>query len=81
MKYATAHPYADPEKGARRILEIAKLVEPVHGRINIEKITNLSLPRSGKPSRVRCWYQTRDRARLAADARIPDLRHINTGRR
>jgi hypothetical protein len=37
MKYATARPYADPEKPARRILEIANAVEPV-GRIHIEKI-------------------------------------------
>jgi hypothetical protein len=38
MKYATARPYADPEKAARRILEIANAVEPVQGRIHIEKI-------------------------------------------
>jgi len=38
MKYATARPYADPEKAARRILEIANTVEPIHGRIHIEKI-------------------------------------------
>ncbi len=29
MKYATARPYADPEKAARRILEIANAVEPI----------------------------------------------------
>jgi hypothetical protein len=39
MKYAAARPYADPEKAARRILEIATAVEPVQGRIHIEKIT------------------------------------------
>jgi hypothetical protein len=38
MKYATARPYADSEKAARRILEIANAVEPVQGRIHIEKI-------------------------------------------
>jgi hypothetical protein len=34
MKYATARPYADPDKG-RRILEIANAVEPLQGRIHI----------------------------------------------
>jgi hypothetical protein len=38
MKYATTRPYADPEKAARRIIEIARAVEPVQGRIHIEKI-------------------------------------------
>jgi hypothetical protein len=38
MNYATARPYADPEKAARRILEIANAVEPIQGRIHIEKI-------------------------------------------
>jgi hypothetical protein len=38
MKYATARPYSDPEKAARRILEIANAVEPIQGRIHIEKI-------------------------------------------
>jgi hypothetical protein len=38
MKYATPRPYADPEKAARRILEIANGVEPIQGRIHIEKI-------------------------------------------
>jgi len=33
MKYANTRPYADPEKAARRLLEIASTVEPVHGRI------------------------------------------------
>jgi len=31
-------PYADPEKAARRILEIANAGEPVQGRIHIEKV-------------------------------------------
>jgi hypothetical protein len=36
MGLSGARPYADPEKAARRILEIANAVEPVQGRI--EKI-------------------------------------------
>ena len=39
MKYAAARPYADPEKAARKLLELANAVEPVQdGRIHIEKI-------------------------------------------
>jgi hypothetical protein len=29
MKYAATRPYSDPEKAARRLLEIANTVEPV----------------------------------------------------
>jgi hypothetical protein len=39
MKYAEARPYADPEKAARRVMEIANSVEPgTQGQIYIEKI-------------------------------------------
>jgi hypothetical protein len=38
MKCATVRRYTDPEKDARRILEIANAVEPIQGRIHIEKI-------------------------------------------
>jgi hypothetical protein len=47
MKYAAPRPYADPEKAARRILEIANSVEPVQGRIHIEKINEGFLFRDG----------------------------------
>ena len=37
MKFAEPRPYADPEKAARRIIEIASTVEPVQdGRIFVE---------------------------------------------
>ena len=37
MKYADTCPYADPEKAARKLLEIASTIEPVQdGRIYIE---------------------------------------------
>ena len=37
MKYFEPRPYADPEKAARRIVEIASTIEPVQdGRIYIE---------------------------------------------
>jgi hypothetical protein len=39
MKYVEPNPYADPEKAARRLMEVAHAVEPVQdGRIHIEKI-------------------------------------------
>ena len=51
MKYATARPYADPETATRRILEIANAVEPVQGRIHIEKVNEPFLFRDrGSPA-------------------------------
>jgi hypothetical protein len=43
MKFAANRPYADPDKAARRLLELAHAVEPVQedGRIHIEKINGL----------------------------------------
>ena len=39
MKFTVDRPFADPEKAAERLLEIANTVEPVQdGRIHIEKI-------------------------------------------
>ena len=39
MKYAESRPYADPEKAARRIVEIASTVEAVQdGRVYVELI-------------------------------------------
>ena len=39
MKYVEPRLYADPEKAARRIIEIASTIEPVQdGRIHIELI-------------------------------------------
>jgi hypothetical protein len=39
VKFAELRPYADPEKAARRLLEIASTVEPIQdGRIHVEKI-------------------------------------------
>jgi hypothetical protein len=39
MKFKEAHPYADPEDAARKLIEIANSVEAVQdGRIHIEKI-------------------------------------------
>ena len=39
MKLVAEPPYSDPEKTARKLLEIANTIEPVQdGRIHIEKI-------------------------------------------
>ena len=39
MKFATDRPYFDPEKAARKLIEIANSIEPVQdGRIFIELI-------------------------------------------
>ena len=32
MKFSTDRPYSDPEKAARKLLEIANATEPVDGR-------------------------------------------------
>jgi len=48
MKYAAERPFADPEKAARRILEIANSIEAVQdGRIHIEKVNGPFLFRDG----------------------------------
>ena len=50
MKYATDREYADPEKAARKLLEIASTIEPVQdGRIHIGKI-NAPFLRAGSPA-------------------------------
>jgi hypothetical protein len=39
MKFAADRPYSDPEKAARKLIEIANAVEAIQdGRIHIEKI-------------------------------------------
>lgn len=39
MKFPESRPHAEPEKAARRIMELAHAVEPVQdGRIHLEKI-------------------------------------------
>ncbi|SIO57972.1 hypothetical protein SAMN05443247_08726 [Bradyrhizobium erythrophlei] len=51
MKYAADRPFADPEKAARRLLEIASTVEPVQdGRLHIEKINLPFLREGGSPA-------------------------------
>jgi hypothetical protein len=48
MKYAADGPFADPEKAARKLLEIANETEAVQdGRIHIENINGPFLFRDG----------------------------------
>jgi hypothetical protein len=48
MKYAADRPYADPERAARKLLEIANETEAVRdGRIHIENINGPFLFREG----------------------------------
>ena len=52
MKFAPDRPYSDPEKAARKLLEIANTVEVTQdGRIHIEKINGPILFREkGSPA-------------------------------
>jgi hypothetical protein len=48
MKYADSRPFADPEKAARKLLEIANETEAIQdGRIHIEKINGPFLFKEG----------------------------------
>jgi len=48
MKYSTERPFSDPEKAARKLLEIANTVEAIQdGRIHIEKINGPFLFKEG----------------------------------
>ena len=60
MKFAEPRPYADPEKAARRIMEIASTVEPVQdGRVYIELINEPFLFRDkGSPAEYGAGIKT-----------------------
>jgi hypothetical protein len=48
VRYATDRPFADPEKAARKLLEIANTIEAVQdGRIHIEKLNGPFLFKEG----------------------------------
>lgn len=47
MKHVEARPYADPEAAARKLVELAAAVEPINGRIHIEKINAPFLSKDG----------------------------------
>ena len=59
MKFAETRIYADPETAARKMVEIASTIEPVHdGRIYIESINAPFLYRDrGTPGEYRAGLQ------------------------
>jgi hypothetical protein len=63
MKYTSPRPFADPEKAARRVLDIANAVEPIQGRIHIEKINEPFLFRDrGSPAEYGAGSNSRSSA-------------------
>jgi hypothetical protein len=80
MKFAPDRPYSDPEKAARKLIEIANSVETTQDRrIYIEEINRPFLyEHKGSTSRVQGWPRSSDRARLAGAARIRDLREVHS---
>jgi hypothetical protein len=74
MKYAAARPYADSEKAARKLLEIATEVDVVQdGRIHIEKLNGAFLHREKGFQRSTAQPRLCHRKRLAVAARNPEL--------
>jgi len=58
VKYATDRPLADPEKAARKLLELANAVEPVQdGRLHIEKINGPFLKEGGSPAEYKAGLE------------------------
>lgn len=47
MKLIIERPYADPEAAARKLVELAAGVEPIDGRIHIEKINYPFMSKEG----------------------------------
>lgn len=68
MKFAHDRPYSDPEKAARKLVEIANAVEAIQdGRIHIEKINAPFLYETqGQSNRIQGWPRSGGRARLAS---------------
>ena len=58
MKFAADRPYADPEKAARKLVEIANAAEAVQdGRIYIELINGPFLQVGGSPAEYRAGME------------------------
>ena len=77
MKFSPYRPYSDPEKAARKLLEIANSVEIVQdGRIYIELIKRtVPVPRERHAGGIQGGSRSGDRARLAGAARE---RHLSS---
>jgi hypothetical protein len=51
VKFAEPRPYADPDKAARKMVEIANSIEAVQdGRLHIEKVNAPFLQAGGSPA-------------------------------
>ena len=83
MKFATASPYADPEKAARKLIEIANSVEAVQdGRIYIELVNGQFLyGHKSSPAEYKAGLRLSHRPGLAAAARERDLPEVHASRR
>ena len=82
MKFTTDRPYSDPEKAARKLVEIANSVEVVQdGRIYIELINGPFLFREGRAGGIQGWPGSGDRARLAGATRKRNVRSVHATRR
>jgi hypothetical protein len=71
MKFTADRPYGDPEKAARKLVEIANAGEAVRdGRIHIELINWLAVSgrSQGHPGRVQGRPRGGDQPRLAGAA-------------
>jgi hypothetical protein len=83
MKYVEGTPYADPEKAARRIMELAHVVQAVQdGRIHVEKINYPFIFRDkGSPAEYGAGRELAiGRGWLWMDARERHLREDHAGR-
>jgi hypothetical protein len=51
VQFSEPRPYADPDKAARKLVEIANTIEPVQdGRLHIEKLNAPFLAAGGSPA-------------------------------
>jgi len=80
MKYVGPRPYADPEKAARRMLELANSVEPIQGRIHKRKSTSRSCSATAV-GRRNTALGSNSRSSAAGSRRIRDLRNVHADRR
>lgn len=76
MKYATDRPFADPDKAARKLIEIANSAEAyMDGRIPIEVINGPFLRSGGSPSEYGAGLLRR------REIKMPPGRDHSVGRR
>jgi hypothetical protein len=60
VKFAAERPYADPEKAARKLIEIANSVEAIQdGRIHVEKINEPFCRPAAAPTNTSPGYRWR----------------------